>query len=192
MLALRRYIQAVLLLGLSSVLSVQAVHGHLMVAQHGTLNIVEDGVFMVLSLPITAFDGIDTDNNDRVSMVEFNNYRGVIIDSVRENVMLSDSDGSLPIQGIMLSPVVPHDAVVESVLQLTVLAKFSLKDPASALYFYLGLYGKQFAQQSIEMTATRASDKQKVVFGLTPAAPSGELFSGGARAQQTSSVARNF
>jgi hypothetical protein len=178
--SLRRYIHTALLLGLSSVLSVQLAHAHLMLAHHGTLNIVGDGVFMVLSLPITAFEGIDTDNDGRVSMLEFNNHRGVIIDSVGQNVMLSDRDGSLPIAGIMLSPVVPHDAVTESVSQLTVLAKFLLNDSVSALRFHLGLYGNQSAQQSLEMTATRASDKQKVVFELTPATPARELFGGGA------------
>jgi hypothetical protein len=191
MLALRRYIQTALLSWLISVLTLQSAHAHLMVAQHGTLNIVDDGVFMVLSLPITAFEGIDTDNDGRVSMLEFNNHRGVIIDSVGQNIMLSDSDGSLPIEGIMLSPVVPHDDARESVSQLTVLAKFPLNDSVSALRFHLGLYGKQFSQQSLEMTATRASDKQKVVFELTPATPAREFFSGGARAQQKS-VARIF
>jgi hypothetical protein len=50
-------------------------HAHLMVAQHGTLNIVDDGVFMVLSLPISAFNGVDEDSNGKISMLEFNNHR---------------------------------------------------------------------------------------------------------------------
>jgi hypothetical protein len=58
---------------------VQLAEAHLMVAQHGTLNVVDDGVFMVLSLPVSAFDGVDDDNDGKVSMLEFNNHRGAIV-----------------------------------------------------------------------------------------------------------------
>lgn len=48
---------------LSRGLLIGAAHAYLMVAQRGTLNLVGDGGFMVLSLPISAFTGID-DNAD--------------------------------------------------------------------------------------------------------------------------------
>jgi hypothetical protein len=102
-----------------------SAQAHLMVAQHGTLNIVDDGAFMVLSLPISAFEGVDDDSDGKVSMVEFNNHRGAIVESVGQNLTLSDKDGNLSLQGIMLSPVVPHDAPEEPLSQLIVMGRFS-------------------------------------------------------------------
>lgn len=123
-----------------------SAQAHLMVAQHGTLNIIDDGAFMVLSLPISAFEGVDDDNDGKVSMVEFNKHRAAIIEMVNQNVTLSDKEGSRPLQGIMLSPVVPHDASKESISQLTVMGRFTLDTPNSALRFHSGLYGKQAAE----------------------------------------------
>jgi hypothetical protein len=110
MLFLHRYLAITLLSLTLSLVMGPVAHAHLMVAQHGTLNIVDDGVFMVLSLPISAFDGVDDDNDGKVSMIEFNNHRAAIIESIEQNVTLGDKEGNLSLEGIMLSPVVPHDA----------------------------------------------------------------------------------
>jgi hypothetical protein len=154
----------------------QVAHAHLMVAQHGTLNIVDDGVFMVLSLPISAFDGVDDDNNGKVSMLEFNHHRGAIIESVRQNVTLSDELGNGSLQGILLSPVAPHDVAAESISQLTVMGRFILADSAGALRFHIGLYGRQAIEQVLEITAIRKRDNQKTVFELTPAVSASIIF----------------
>jgi len=147
-----------------------------MVAQHGTLNFVDDGAFMVLSLPISAFEGIDDDSDGKVSMIEFNNHRAAIVESVGQNVTLSDIEGNLSLEGIMLSPVVGHDASDESISQLTVMGRFALADANGALRFQVGLFGKQSTGQLLKMTATRQSDKQEHIFELTPVTPAGMLF----------------
>ena len=41
---------------------------HLMVPENGTLNFVDDNVYVVLSLPISAFKGVDDDNDGHVSL----------------------------------------------------------------------------------------------------------------------------
>ncbi len=173
---LHRYMAITLLAWTSSMIMGQLAHAHLMVAQHGTLNIVDDGVFMVLSLPMSAFDGIDDDSDGKVSMIEFNNHRGTIVESVRQNVTLGDAQENASLQGVILSPVVPHNAIGESLSQLTVMGRFALDDSASALRFHIGLYGRQAAEQSLEITATRKRDRQKTVFELTPDAPASLIF----------------
>ncbi|MDO6795819.1 hypothetical protein Q4601_16060, partial [Shewanella sp. 1_MG-2023] len=40
-------------------LTFSSVQAHMMVAQHGTINLVDDGAFMVLSLPVSAFHFLD-------------------------------------------------------------------------------------------------------------------------------------
>lgn len=155
------------------------VQAHLMVAQHGTLNIVGDGVFMVLSLPISAFEDVDDDKDGNISLIEFNHHRGAIVDSIRQNVTLSDAKKVLALEGIVLSPVVPHDARAASISQLAVMGRFTLKDTANALRFNVGLYGREAAGQSLEITATRKRDNQKAVFELTPTASAAIIFSRG-------------
>lgn len=153
-----------------------SAQAHLMVAQHGTLNIIDNGVFMVLSLPSSAFEGIDDDADGKVSMVEFNNHRAAIVESVRQNVTLSDDEGNCTLHGIMLSPVAPHDGQTEQISQLTVMGRFSLGDPNKTLSFHNGLYGMQATEQSLLITATGGPDNQKHVFELTPGKSMSVLF----------------
>ena len=174
--SIHRYMAITLLAWTSSMLLVQLAQAHLMVAQHGTLNVVDDSVFMVLSLPISAFDGVDDDNDGKVSMLEFNNHRGAIVESVKQNVTLNAGQGNASLQGIMLSPVVSHDLTGEPFSQLTVMGRFTLNDSASALRLHIGLYGRQVAEQSLEITATRKRDNQKTVFELTSTAPASVIF----------------
>ena len=178
--ALHKYLSITMLAWTLGALTVQLAHAHLMVAQHGTLNIVDEGVFMVLSLPISAFEDIDDDNDGAVSMLEFNNHRAAIIESIRQNVTLDDGQESAALHGITLSPVAPHAGTVEPISQLTVMGRFVLNDPTSALRFHIGLYGAQASERSLEITATRKRDQQKTVFELTPATPARTIFAAGA------------
>ncbi|MFT5485061.1 MAG: hypothetical protein ACI9GW_003731 [Halieaceae bacterium] len=162
--------------GAISLFMVELAHAHLMVAQHGTLNILDDRVFMVLSLPISAFEGIDDDSDGRVSMIEFNLHRASIVETIKKEVRLSDEFGECSLRDIMLSPVLPHDASSESLYQLAVMGKFTLDNPKSLLRFHSGLYGKQAAEKILEITATKKSVEQKHVFELTPIASAVVLF----------------
>jgi hypothetical protein len=171
-----KYVPFTLLILMLGVLISPSVQAHLMVAQHGTLNFVDDGAFMVLSLPMSAFEGVDDDGDGKVSMIEFNNHRAAIVESIGQNVTLSDKEGHLSLQDIMLSPVVPHDVQNESISQLTVLGRFVLADAKAELHFQVDLFGKQATEQLLKITATRKSDNQEHVFELTPVASAGILF----------------
>jgi hypothetical protein len=177
---IRRVVPIALLTWMLSVVLAPMAHAHLMVAQHGTLNIVDDGVFMVLSLPMSAFDGVDDDGNGEVSMQEFNNHRGDIIKSVTQSITLGDKQGNVPLQGIMLSPVVPHGVARDTLSQLTVMGRFTLNGSAEALRFHIGLFGPLAIEQMLEITATRVRDDRRTVFELTPVAPTRVIFSGSA------------
>lgn len=153
---------------------------HLMVAQHGTVNIVDNGAFIVLSVPASAFYGVDEDDDGKVSMVEFNDHRAQIIESIRHNVVLSDNAGDLVLEGIMLSPEVAHDEVFNGssprVEQITVMGRFALLDPNAAISLFVGLYGTKEAEQRLQVTGTRRADNAEHVLVLSPLASGGELF----------------
>ena len=173
---LNRYFVVGLLALTLCLMSVQQVYAHLMVAQHGTLNLIGKDVFMVLSLPISAFEGIDEDNDGKVTMVEFNNHRGEVVDAIRQEITLGSAGKNAVLEGLVLSPVQPHNSALQVISQLVVMGRFTLDDPAGALRFQVGLYGRQTAQQTLEVTATRKYDSRKAIFELTPSASAAVIF----------------
>ena len=151
-------------------------YAHLMVAQHGTINIIDDDAFMVLSLPVSAFAGIDDNDDGKVTMIEFNDHRVAIVASIKDHVTLSASDRRLTLKEIILSPVAEHGSSAESISQLIVMGRFYLGGRDSALRFEMGLYGAGEAGKNFEITATRVRDHRRDIFELTPAAPASLLF----------------
>ena len=149
-----------------------------MVAQHGTLNIVGDGAYLVLSLPVSAFDGIDDDQDGQLSMDEFTRHRATISEAVQQNVVLRDGEGSRPLQGVMLSPVAEHETASGLASQVIVVGRFALQDTGSSLHFQVGLFGEASTEQLLEITATREFDHQEHRFELTPDMAAGVLFPG--------------
>ena len=161
---------ALSLVGLS--LGSPLAQAHLMKAQHGTLNIFEDGIYMVLSLPVSAFDDIDENNDGRLSMVEFNNQRSTIIEAIKNEITLSNSKNNISLEGIMLSPELSHDSSDASISQLVVLGKFNVHQPIQPLTYTNNLYGQRVNEQIITITVTRQSDKKRVTFEVMSEAPS--------------------
>ena len=174
---MKRHALSILFILMLTALMTPSAQALMMVAQHGTLNFVDDGAFMVLSLPMSAFKGIDDDGDGKVSMIEFNNHRAGIVEAIGQSVTLGDEQGNLSLQDIMLSPVVAHDASDESIAQLTIMGRFALAGAKAALRFQVDLFGKQSTEQLLKITATRQSDHQEYILELTPVMSAGTLFS---------------
>ena len=161
---------------LSSILVSQYSAAHVMVAQHGTLNILDNGVFMVISLPITAFEGIDDDKDGKLSNAEFTKYRNVITKMVHENVVLKDKNGKLVLEDMILSPVTSHQSPKTPVSQLVVMGRYNLTDLLSPLEYTINLFGTTPSEQLLEIVATRKSDHQKKTITLTPTNSNTSIF----------------
>jgi hypothetical protein len=138
-----------------------------MVAQHGTLNVIDNSVFMVLSLPISAFEGIDDDNDSKLSNTEFNSHRNAIIKDIHKKIVLKDNNGKLVLEDIMLSPVTSHQYPKAPVSQLIVMGRYSLADPLSPLDYKIETFGSAPTEQLLEITATRKSDQKKILAKLS-------------------------
>lgn len=166
------------LIGLFTVLAILAApaRAHLMVAQHGTLNFVDNAAFMVASIPISAFADIDEDADGDVTMYEFNRNREAVLSALKDSIFLTDGEGRLELQGILLSPVTQHDRSPHLITDLTVMGRFNLRDEASALSFENRLYGDKASQQTMNMSATRRTDGYNTEFVLTPANPARVFF----------------
>jgi HupE / UreJ protein len=168
-----RRLAAAALLWLAAVPAAQA---HLMVAQRGTLNFVGEGAFMVLSLPVSAFSGVDDDGDGKLSAAEFSAHRAEIATVIKREVKLSDEQGPRPLEGVLLSLSPPDNAPAQPSSHLVVMGRFALAGANHALRFEAGLFGKTAAEQTFQITASRASKTQKQLLVLTPQQPARALF----------------
>lgn len=154
----------------------QSANAHVMVAQHGTLNVVDNGVFMVLSIPINAFEGVDDDKDGRLSKVEFDAHHSDIALVVKDKITLSDKNGKLELKGLILSPVTSHHSPKEPASQLVVMGKFILNDINSPLHYQVNVFGKQLFEKLFEITVKNKEKGLKQAFTLTPEVTLIELF----------------
>jgi hypothetical protein len=136
---------------------------HLMVAQRGTLNIVGDGAFMVLSLPVSALQGVDDDGDGRLSMAEGQAHADAIEAQVRRGVQLADARGPLPLQGLMINLSPPDGAPAQPAPQIVVMGRFALGPATEGLRMSLSLFGTGAAEQTQQITVTRGDSKQHMV-----------------------------
>ena len=139
---------------------------HLMLAQHGTLNIVGDGAYLVLSLPVSAFLGMDNDGDGRLSAAELRAHRAAIEAAVQHGVVLSDDSGPRPLQGLMLNLSAADEAPAAPAPQLVLLGRYALAANAGPLRFSLQLYGREIAEREFSILVTRGDEKQ--VLALRP------------------------
>jgi len=165
-----------ILLLLSNLVLAQYTYAHMMVAQHGTLNVIDDGVFMVLSLPVSAFEGVDDDKDGKLSDLEFAKHRPEIVKSIHNKVVLKDKSGKLTLQGMILAPVSSHHSAKMPSPQLIVMGKFILVHPNSVLQYQVELFGKKAVEKSLEITVTRKNGDRKQVIQLSPNKSNALLF----------------
>ena len=149
-----------------------AAQAHLMVAQHGTLNFLDDSAYVVLSLPSSAFIDADDDKDGLLSITEFAEHRLDIIARVSEQVTLGAKSGKkiekFVLNNIMVSPVTPHDAPKDPANQIIVMGRYALAGNTDELYFHIGIFGESSEFQTLEITASRKSTDSKHVFDMTP------------------------
>lgn len=157
------------------------LYAHLLPKQRGTLNFVDNGAYMALSLPVSGFEGLDDNKNGTVSMFEFNKHRAEIMAQIRTNIVLSEKGENHELQGIMLSPVGIDEHAITSVetnlSRIYVMGKFVFQSSNDNLRFRNGIYGNQVSERTFKISAKRKSDGKNETFELTSAAPSKILFS---------------
>jgi hypothetical protein len=140
-----------------------SVHAHLMVAQRGTLNVVGDGAYMVMSLPVSAFKGVDDDGDGMLSLAEGNAHLRELEAQVRDGVQLLGSRGALPLEGLMITLSPPDNAPTAPTAHLVVVGRYALGPAADGLSMKLMLFGTSSAEQTQEITVTRGAEKQRLI-----------------------------
>ena len=145
--------------------AVTTAHAHLMVEQHGTVNFANGGAFLVLSVPVSAFDGIDDNDDGAISAKELSRHTSEVEQQIHDSVQLLDGSGEpLPLQGLLLSLVPPGHAPTAPARQLIALGRFPVDDPAASPGLRIALYGETPEEQHISITATRDGQSHEMVF----------------------------
>lgn len=152
------------------------VYAHLMVAQKGTINFTQKGAFLVLSLPVSAFDNIDDDGDGKMSVIEFSKYRSQLGQIIQKQVKLVENKAIKSLQGLMLSPVLAHRDKSAPTEQIVIMGKFPIEKLHSDFAIWIGLFGKKTAEQSLTIRAKHINKLGKHRVVLTPQQQQGRIF----------------
>jgi HupE / UreJ protein len=161
---------------LLSLIMLPAAQAHLMVAQRGTLNLVNNGAYMVMALPVDAFTGVDDNGDGLMSTDEMRAHSRDIAIQVEAGLQLLGDAGPRPLEGLLLNLSPDDNTPMAPAKHLAVMGRFALADVASSasgLKLRLGLFGKTAEAQRQEITITRGTEKQKMV--LVPGREQREL-----------------
>ena len=145
---------------------------HLMVAQRGTLNIVGNGAFMVMSLPVSALTGVDDDGDGSLSNAELTSHTADIGKQVKAGLTLSQEGQARPLEGLLMD-VTPPEGQTETT-QLVVMGRFALADGTQPFTLTASLWGDTEAERSLSVTVTRGEQTSLLI--LTPNLPQGTVF----------------
>ena len=87
------WLRASVLTCLLAVFAMSTAHAHWVVSQRGTLNIVGDGAYMVLSLPVSSLTGFDDDQDGLLSIQELRAHGASIESQIKRGVTLDSDQG---------------------------------------------------------------------------------------------------
>ena len=148
-------------------------HAHLVVSQRGTLNIVGNGAYMVLSLPVSAMSGFDDDHDGLISVNELRAHGAGIESQIRQGVSLDSDQGRSALEGIMLNTAPPDSTPSAPSTHLVVLGRFAIPAQATGLKLGLQLFGTRADEQTEQVAVTRGTQSQLIT--LTPEHPQGAV-----------------
>ena len=159
-----RSARAVRAVSVCTALLAGAAQAHLIDAQTGTLNIVGQGAYLVLSLPVSAFKGVDDDGDGALSSRELQAHAGTLHQQVLAGVRLRAGGAWLPLQGLLLSPSPAHGGEGAPATQIVAMGRFGLPTGAPPLKLQLALFGRRADEGRIVLTATRKPESQRLDF----------------------------
>ncbi|WP_338365561.1 hypothetical protein [uncultured Pseudoalteromonas sp.] len=163
------------LLLLANIVIAPVAYAHLMVAQHGTLNIVDNHAFIVLSLPISAFNNLDDDLNKKVSIDEFNLHKKQIRNSIMRGVYLNDNLYKFSLEGLLLNPEVSHDDA-NNIDHITITGRYTVPVITKQLKLNVRLFSHNTDLNKYHISATHTQQKMTHQFSLTPRTPFSIVF----------------
>ncbi len=121
---------------------------HLMVARHGTLNLTDEGGYLMLSVPVAAFPGLDADGDGRASEGELAGAMQDVSTRIHDGVLLSDDAGPRPLEGLLVHGA-DHDAATNTHVLIT--GRFDPAEPEGPLTFSFELFAPGDQPQKVRI-----------------------------------------
>ena len=150
---------------------------HMMPAQQGTLNVLDNAVFTVLSLPLSAFPGNDDNGDGRLSPAEVLAHAAAMQVEIPQRVRLYDGANVGRADFVQVSA--EHDERDSlsnaGSTHMLVLMKVSFDAPPRALRIEADVWGMGVGERQLTIKATRGKDVEAVV--LSPRRNSHRFFS---------------
>lgn len=161
---------------LTMMVFMSSAHAHLMAGQRGTLNLVETTGYLVLSVPVSAFDGLDDDGDGRLSTTEYDRHRDALATTVNARVALLEDGERRSLEGLIMALSLPEDEALETASQLVVLGHFALDGEDGAMALDVDLFGADADERLLSIAVTRKASDQKHTLTLTPERTAQPLF----------------
>jgi hypothetical protein len=159
-------------------LAAAPAEAHLIPARQGTINLVGDAAFVVLSVPVSSLPDADENHDGLVDMEEFTRHEGELRAAIDRRLVVSD--GATPATTVrvdlVLSP--QHEAARDRADQIVVLKHARFAAPPTDLRVRCDLFGQGPTEQEFSLTATRhpPTGKETEVAVLAPGSPEHAFF----------------
>lgn len=159
----------VLTLG-ACLLSATPAEAHLIAVDHGTINVVDDAAFTVLSVPTSSLHGADDNGDGVLDAGELERHETTLREEIDRRLAILDGAtlASTVRIDLILSP--QHDGPSDRANQVVVLKHARFAAPPLALGVRCDLFGAHESERALTITATqvRASGKESRTIVLTP------------------------
>ena len=149
---------------------------HLMPVQQGTLNLLGNAAYMAVSLPSSAFSGVDDDGDGQFSDAELNAHIQALRDQVARRLRIVDANQKGHVDLIQVMPIPDQHEPADPTLRqhVLVLIKTSFDTPPQALRIETDFFGTRPAERQLTIRATRGTDAEVAL--LTPTHPQHAFF----------------
>lgn len=147
-------------------------HAHLMPAGHGTINLVGDKAYVVMSVPVSAFSNVDTCSDGVLTQAELQSSEDALRSEVNARVVLHGAGSFQPIH-FDLETGPDHGGT-----DIIVMAVATVSHPEQPLELRSSLWTQESGRLQIRATVSegRRTLRSEVV-ALTPTRPSAVFFS---------------
>jgi hydrogenase/urease accessory protein HupE len=165
-------------IALGGTLLASSALAHMMPAQQGTLNLLGPSVFAALSLPVSAFRGVDDNGDGRLSQVELTAHLVALQAQLGRRVRFFNAtrEGRLDLVMPMVEPDERDSTSLAGSTHVLVLMKSTFDAAPEALRMEADAFGTAANERQLTLKATRGPDAEAIV--LTPARRTHRFFRG--------------